>query len=214
MYYGQRDTDKYIEQYFGSKYVGRCIEVGAYDGIKGSNTKLFEDRGWEVVCIEPNPYIFPKLIENRKGPCLEAACGDANEMRELEIFDFQSNIQSSLTSLATDPRLIEDYADAIKHRHKVTVMVNTLDLILRSLGWTTVDFISIDTEGTELSVLRGLDLTKIRPKLLVVEDNYDDNDITHYLSAQGYIKDQRYFVNNFYIESQVILCDSILKAEF
>jgi len=73
-YYGQRETDKIIEQYFIGKTNGLCIEVGAYDGIKGSNTKFFEDIGWNCLCIEPNKNIFPLLQKNRSGINLLCAC--------------------------------------------------------------------------------------------------------------------------------------------
>ena len=40
-FYGQWETDKYILEYFDESYIGNCIEVGAANGIKGSNTKYF-----------------------------------------------------------------------------------------------------------------------------------------------------------------------------
>jgi len=54
LYYGQWHTDKIIESYFPNQKYGICIEVGAANGIKGSNTKYFENLGWNVLCIEPN----------------------------------------------------------------------------------------------------------------------------------------------------------------
>ena len=199
-YYGQWETDRIIEEYFPYRD-GICVEVGAYDGIKGSNTKLFEDRGWATICIEPNPYIFKELQQNRNGLCLNLACDNFFGKAELEVFDFKSNIQSSLTSLRTDKRLINEYSDAINKRHFVRVNVDTLTNIFNSFSvYHLIDFISIDTEGTELQVLQGLDLIKYKPKLLVVENNYNDSDIEDYLRPYNYNKILRYKVNDFYLK--------------
>ena len=89
-YYGQFETDKVIETYFPDKNDGICIEVGAYDGIKGSNTKLFEDKGWYALCIEPNPYIYKELRSNRQHT-IQTACDVYLGVSDLEIFDFKSD---------------------------------------------------------------------------------------------------------------------------
>lgn len=198
-YYGQRNTDEQIARYFEPGYVGICVEVGAYDGIKGSNTLHFEESGWDCLCIEPNPYVFPTLCRNRKW-CVPAAVDNYIGSGDLEIFNFESGIQSSLTSLDCDPRLIEDYAEAITKRQHWPVAVRTLNDIFNLEGIKHVDFISIDTEGTELKVLEGLNLNVFKPKLLVVENNYNDWEMTDYLNKRGYQFIERWFVNNFYVK--------------
>ena len=65
-YYGQWETDRIIESYFDDGYKGICIEVGAANGIKGSNTLYFEERGWGALCIEPNTEHKKSLEKHRK----------------------------------------------------------------------------------------------------------------------------------------------------
>ena len=199
-YYGQRETDRYIEDYFPEQVQGTAVEVGAYDGVKGSNTKMFEDKGWKTVCIEPNPDIFPLLQKNRPASHnVEGACAERPSFEPLEIFTFESGIESSLTSLKPDVRLIRDYGSAITNSREVDVNVFRLNDILEFLIIDSIDFVSIDTEGTELDVLKGFDLNKYCPRLLVVENNYEDPEIEEYLKDFGYVKDQRFFVNDFYV---------------
>ena len=64
-YYGQWETDKIIKSYFPEGYKGMCIEVGAANGVKGSNTLYFEERGWDVLCIEPHPEHEESLERHR-----------------------------------------------------------------------------------------------------------------------------------------------------
>ena len=201
-YYGQFSTDCLIELYFPSKSVGNCVEVGAANGLRGSNTLYFEDLGWRTLCIEPNPAYY-KIIEETRRESVECACGATNQLvAEFTVFDIGSkNIMSSVSGLVPDERLIELHQDIINDKHKIQVQVRTLDSILTERKFSKgIDFISIDTEGTELDVLKGLDLTYWDVSLLVVENNYNDPQIEEYLKPLGYFKDARWKINDFYIK--------------
>jgi hypothetical protein len=63
-----------------------------------------------------------------------------------------------------------------------------------------IDFISIDTENTELDVLKGIDLTKYNVKLLVIENNFNEPFCEDYLVQYGYTKVNRIAVNDFYLK--------------
>jgi hypothetical protein len=63
---------------------------------------------------------------------------------------------------------------------------------------TTLDFISIDTENTELDVLRGLDLEMYTVRYLVIENNYNEPHCESYLAPFGYTKLHRTGVNDIY----------------
>ena len=65
---------------------------------------------------------------------------------------------------------------------------------------TDIDFISIDTEGTELDVVKGFDISLYNVSLFVIENNYEDKEIEEYMKSIGYKKDQRYKINDFYIK--------------
>ena len=120
---------------------------------------------------------------------------------ELTVFDVgERNIMSSLTSLKPDERLVEAHEHIINESYKVEVEVETLPNILEIAGYPTkIDFISVDTEGTELDVLKGFDFDKYDVTLFVVENNYDDKEIGDYMLSKGYVRDQRYKINDFYI---------------
>src|SRR3990170_354790 len=105
-YYGQFQTDKHIMQYFLNNLTnGKCIEIGAVDGIDGSNTYLFEKAGWQCMCIEPNPIYFEKLKTNRHH-VMQVACGSENKNDvKFEIYHLNDNNMSAISSLKADDRL-------------------------------------------------------------------------------------------------------------
>lgn len=206
LYFGQWHTDKIIESYFPNQNTGVCIEIGAANGIKGSNTKYFENLGWDVLCIEPN-IKYKESLENNRKLVRYYACGHENvDSVELTVFDIgKSHIMSSLSSLSPDERLVKDHGHLINDKYMMIVDVRTLSWILGNEvsdtpfeGICDIDFVSIDTEGTELDVVRGFDVSKYRVKLFVIENNYEDESIEMYMNSIGYKKDRRYKINDFY----------------
>jgi len=205
-YYGQFNPpmDKIIEEYFPNQEVGNCIEVGAVDGVFISNTLYFERLGWNVLCLEPIPDYYEQLRKNRK-LALNYAVSDINSDDSVfTIVTMNNQNQSSISGLAIDGRLIDDHIALGLNPKKKEIKVRS-----RRLDWCidnyfnvdSIDFISIDTEGNELEVLKSFDVNKYNIKLLMVENNYNEPSIEKYLNGLGWKKDQRVEVNDFYVKN-------------
>lgn len=200
-YYGQFSTDALIELYFPNINKGSCVEVGAANGVRGSNTLFFEQKGWRALCIEPNPEYWEYLEVRSETVCCACSDKEGDEV-PFTVFNIgEKQIMSSLSGLKPDPRLIEEHGSLINESYEIGVKTRTLDNILKEQGFPiNIDFISIDTEGTELDVLKGLDLSYWGVSLLVVENNYNDPEIQEYLEGFGYFKDARWKINDFYVK--------------
>lgn len=197
-YFAQFGEDRILSEFFESDYTGTCIDIGASDGISISNTYHFELKGWKCLCIEANPSLFESLKQNRKN-VLNVAVGLENKNSEFNIVRFEDGNETAISSLKIDDRLLNDYTYLNPSLSKTIVLEKTLDSILNENDWIeSIDFISIDTEGTELDVIRGFDLDKWSPKVLCVENNYNDSEIENYLLNFGYKKVLRNEVNDFY----------------
>ena len=124
-----------------------------------------------------------------------------NEQVDFNVFVVgERDIMTSISGLVVDDKLVESHKHLIKDTYKIKVPVVRLDTILDERNFDDkIDFISIDTESTELDVLMGIDFDKWKIDLLVVENNHDESDIETYLKQFGYVKDRRYKVNDFYI---------------
>jgi FkbM family methyltransferase len=202
-YYGQFETDKLIEMYCPG-HCGFCVEVGAGDGVRGSNTAHFErNKGWRALCIEPNNELF-ETCRKLRPLTLRCACGETERIDTLAVYDIgERKIQTSCSSLRPDTRLVDQHRRLINNTWDQPVRVFKLDTLLRLAGFPVeINFISIDTEGTELEVLKGLSLDKWKIRLLVVENNFNDTDVEEYLHDFGYVKDARYKINDFYLKEE------------
>jgi FkbM family methyltransferase len=198
--FSQHGEDKYLETLFASKSTGFCVDVGATDGISGSNTYLFEViKGWECICMEPIPAYFDQCKRNRKTAICCAVGAQAEEDKEFTVFTLNGDNFSAISGLEPDERLVESHKHLITNKQTIRVPVRTLTSILDEHGApTTIDFISIDTENTELDVLKGLDLNKYKVQYFCIENNFNEPMIEEYLAGFGFKKIHRLAVNDFY----------------
>jgi FkbM family methyltransferase len=193
-----------ITEYFPEDYNGFFIDVGMSDPITYNNTYLLETLGWNGICIEPNKKYCDNSVGIRKN-VINCACGkeDLND-QEFTIINSSFNEEGAISSLKIDERLIESHKHLINFVKKKKVNVRKLDTLLDEFcknndSIEKIDFISIDTENTELDVLKGFDIARWKPKLMIIENNFNENFIEDYLKDFGYTKDKRYHINDFYI---------------
>lgn len=215
-FYGQffPPMDSLIKEYFGDQKTGNCIEVGAVDGIFISNTYHFERNGWDALCIEPIPQYYERLKQNRKNALNFAVSNENNDDVKFTVVNMSNDNLSSISGLQVDDRLMESHSALNPTTEVISVKARRLDWCIENyFNHETIDFISIDTEGNELDVLKSFDVNKYNIKLLIIENNYNDDIIEKYLADFGWIKDQRVEVNDFYIKKPSALTELFSLGE-
>lgn len=190
---------------------GFYIDVGANDPVQDSLTKAFYDRGWNGINIEPVSEWYEKLCLYRPRDInLQVAAGDRDG--ELPLFEVVG------TGLSTAN---EDYAkrhaeDQVYQVRELIVPVQTLTNILLERNISDVHFLKVDVEGGEESVLKGLDLSAIRPWIILVEATQPQTEILSYEGWEPMLLENNYqFVyfdglNRFYVADE----HSHLKGAF
>lgn len=102
-FYGQVDQDLYAFLFFGGKKDGFYVDIGANDGVSFSNTYIFEQFGWNGICVEPLPDIFSKLRQNRKCACYNVAVAaeSGNEINFIRASGVEglSGLESEMTEV-------------------------------------------------------------------------------------------------------------------
>jgi FkbM family methyltransferase len=167
----------------------------------GNNSYHFERKGWNCLCIEPNPtYYRQGVAAGRKVENVACGATDADDVL-FEIFTLAGGTnQGAISSLKRDDRLVQSHAHIISRVEQVPVKVRTLDHVLaQHPEITSIDFVSIDTENTELDVLKGFDINRWKPKLLIIENNFDEPFLGEYLKQFGYVRDKRVQINDFFV---------------
>jgi len=190
---------EFVMTLFDDSFKGVCVDVGAFDPFWISNSYIFEEAGWDVYCIEPNPYCIPKLKKYRNN-VYEYACGEEN--KDNEVFYIYNNPDMF-------PKHPHAGATGLIH-HSSTDITTNINVNVRTLNWLMenlikrnhIDFLSIDVEMYELPVLRGIDLFKYNPKVIEIENLWGDKEQQQYLEDAGYKHINRFVVNDIYIRSE------------
>ena len=203
IFYGQHQEDVFIKSLFAENYIGVCVDVGAYDGVNMSNTYYFEKKGWRCLCIEPIIEEYEKCKTIRK-ECVNCCAGHEDKTEQnFVVFSLGSNT-SAISSLSPDPKLICAHKNLITSEKERKVQVCTLTTLLDDHNFPiNIDFVSIDTEGTELDVLQGIDFEKYNIFLFVIENNFEDQSCENFLKKYGYCKINRIAVNDFFIKKNI-----------
>ena len=183
----QLGQDLWVLEMTGYKKGGYFIEFGATDGVMLSNTWLLEKEfGWSGLCAEPNPKYFSLLKKNRNcdvsDACISARTGEtvqflvANEFGTISKYkdkDFHAKRRNAYAALSSEITL-------------QTVSLN--DFLVENNAPRQIDYMSIDTEGSEYDIIKEFPFDEWEIKLFTIEHNYSDirDKIYNLMSSHGY----------------------------
>jgi FkbM family methyltransferase len=152
--YAQNNEDAMLNRVFGSQQVGFYVDIGADHPVDGSVTKLFYDRGWSGINVEPNSIFDMLAAERPRDVNLRMAVLDRQG-----VVSFRENTPHRGMSHIVD----EDDVGC-------TVPCDTLEAIIakHAIG-RPIDFIKIDAEGSEPAIVLSTDWRRLRPRVLIIE---------------------------------------------
>lgn len=210
-YYSQFGQDKFLnEKIFKNKKHGVFVEIGAYDGIKLSNTYFFEkNMEWSGICVEPIPSLFFKLKVNRKCFCINKCISDENKKSKFlhvlggNEYEIIADEEYPKIKGREHTEMLSGLLDFYNPKHK-----ELIDLELYELGGTKnifetecillndvfeylpmnskIDYLSIDTEGGELQILQAVDFNRFDIDVIGFEVLYPDTNIEVFMERVGY----------------------------
>jgi FkbM family methyltransferase len=172
--YGQ---DLFVLRTLAGQRGGFFLDSGASNGVHFSNTLLLErDFGWRGICVEPNDAFFEELKTQRTGHCLNCCIYDHDGTVE---FLEDASVLGGIIS-EYDPALLAQAKstfvlkiDAAGRPVTVRKVARTLRSVLEECGAPAViDYWSLDTEGSELTILRNFPFDDYSFRILTVEHNW------------------------------------------
>ena len=198
-YYSQYGEDKILHHIFRKK-IGTCVEVGGFDGVTGSNTYFFEKIGWRCLVIEPMPDFCTRIKKTRTCEVEEVAA--SNVSGEMELY-----VAVGVETLSTVERNESHFSriKSLSQQALKTIRVRTsrLDDIFRAHQISEIDFLTIDVEGHELSVLQGLSIQSWSPRIVIIEDNSNGSDrqVVNFMKSNAYVRFRKTGCNDWYAKS-------------
>jgi FkbM family methyltransferase len=200
-YYAAHNVDQYVkETFFPNKSNGYFIDIGAHNGIDISNTYYFEQEGWNGICFEPIPEIFTLLQQNRKCKLVNKALSDKSGTSSFFNIKGYSDMLSGLVEHYPQEHIARINREIEEHNQDYDYIDVECSTFEQEVQEKNIDILSIDTEGSELTILKTIDFSKYNINIMIVEYNYHNPEIIDFLRN-----------NNFEIVNHMGGLDLILK---
>jgi FkbM family methyltransferase len=202
----QCGQDLFVLDVLEAKCNGFFLDSGASDGIRASNTQLLETSfGWKGICVEPNERAFAALVKNRRCRCVNCCLYDRDGTVE---FLEDANILGGILDEYHPTHL--EYArktfrvsDASGQPITVRKPARAVRSVLRECGAPPViDYWSLDTEGSELAILKSFPFDEYAFRVLTVEHNWLPvrEEIRALLESHGYRRIKALAMDDCYVK--------------
>ena len=171
--YSQWGEDQIIKKFFENKEKGFYIDIGSFHPIMYSNTCLLHNSGWSGINIDLNQTsidLFNIMRPNDLNIC--AAMSDKIEEKDLYMdhpFSPVNTIHKSLYEVADKNILFKNL-----EKKKIKTQIFS-DIIKKVNEVPKINFLNIDCEGHDYSVLTSIDLKNYKPELICVETHDVNN---------------------------------------
>jgi len=204
----QHKQDEFIINYFKGKKNGVFVDIGAHDGITLSNTYVLEkEYGWKGICIEPIPRQYKNLIECRDCITYNCAIYEKNGTEKFTLVDYDgypdmlSGISKDITFKHMSGILSESNRIGAKIKY-IDVKTRILNEILEENKISEIDFMSVDVEGAELKILKGINYNKFYIKVIIYENGENINLVRDFLKAKDFSFYKRLGIDDVFINNK------------
>lgn len=205
----QFKQDQFVyENFFKNKTNGFFLDIGASDGIEYSNTYFFEkELGWKGICVEPRDQAFKDLTNNRDCICIKGCISEQEGTAQfLEVLGYAELLSGVYDKY--DPRHVARInSELVSHggsKRIIEVKCYNINKILHEHGVTHIDYLSLDTEGGELEILKSIDFETITVDVIDVENNYNDPSMRRFLEDKGYKLVKRIVCDELYVRKNFL----------
>lgn len=207
--YAQNFEDVILNRVFKGKKDGFYIDIGAWHPVDHSVTKHFYDQGWSGINVEPSNAYW-SLLKKFRPRDINLNCAVSDNREAMDYFEIpnsgaSTSIQAGWGVIAKQEALAKNVRNAIKRKIECMTLA---DVCNQYASDKEIDFLKIDVEGAELSVIKGGDWKKYRPQVVIVEavapftnaPSYTDwEDV---LVKEGYVFAYFDGLNRFYIRDE------------
>ena len=191
--YSEWGEDLFILKYFKNLNKGFYVDIGAYHPFFLSNTCLLFKKNWEGINIDINPTSIEIFNDARPHDYnINAAVSNKNKKY---INYYTKNMINLLSTTIIDSAKMSFLNNSFDTRR---VKCRKLNDIISNTKFENrkIDFLNIDTEKSEVDVLKSLNFNKYKPKLICIEIHLKDKN-HHSLPLEShstylYLKSKKY----------------------
>lgn len=163
------------------------VEFGATDGTTLSNSNLLENTFlWNGILCEPALSWHEELRKNRRCK-IDTRCVYSTTGETVKFSDVANGELSSISEYASSDKWLEERKNATQYEVET---ISLQDLLVQNQAPTTIDYLSIDTEGSEYDIIKEFNFSLWDIRFISIEHNYtlNRNKINELLNSFGYTR--------------------------
>ena len=184
----QLRQDLFVLSHTNFKTGGYFVEFGAASGYQLSNTFLMEQKfSWSGILAEPAKYWHNELYSKRPNSQIEELCvwSDSGS-----VLDFNETVDPELSTIKFFSSKNQSITKSQTVRSYTVKTISLIDLLRKHKAPKHIDYLSLDTEGSEFKILNSFDFNEYTFGVITCEHNYERDRIAIYdlLTKNGYIR--------------------------
>jgi FkbM family methyltransferase len=186
--FSQLGQENWVLDMLKYKKCGVFIDIGAGDGLKISNTYALEkEYGWHGICVEPSRQ-YHSLKKIRKAICIDSIVWHTDNEEVEFIEDYKNGEENWFSGIKSQFDCHE--VAGIEYLKRTKTLQSLIEQ--NNIG-NHIDYLSIDTEGSEYEIIKNFPFNKFKIDLITIEHNYVQpkrQNIFELLSKNGFIRQE------------------------
>jgi FkbM family methyltransferase len=208
--YSQAGEDlvvKFTCQFLGLSNI-TYLDVGANDPVELSNTYFFYRKAYKGVLVEPNVSLCEKLRSVRPRDTTLAAGIGVTAVREADYYIMTYPALNTFSKEEADHQTKASNG-AISVKEVIKMPLLNINDVMNEHFQGAPTFLSVDTEGLDLAILKSIDYKRFRPKIICAETLVSSttkvrHEIPEFMATQGYVDRGGSIVNTIFIDSKIL----------
>ncbi len=182
--YSQFNEDLLIDLLFGLKKEGFYLDIGANDPSFNSNTNRFYRKGWSGINIDPGKDSFNKFCLSRTRD-INLNIGVGPVKGTLIFYQVVGDSTLSSFNINIAKKMASKFGLTVE---EIAVdVLRLMDVFEQYISGKHVDFMSVDAEGLDFTILQSNDWDRFRPTLVMVEIDNQYHEIVEYMGHCNYM---------------------------
>ena len=206
--YSQCGEDIIIEFIFNQLgiYTPTYIDIGAHHPFYLSNTALFYNKGCRGINIEPDSYLYEKIIKHRQNDMnLNIGIAATKGFADFYIMNVPTLNTFSIDQVELYKKEGNYFVQEVRK-----IKLDTIENIIKSNDGVFPDFLSLDAEGIDEIVIRSIDYLN-KPKVICVEtltfsnsgDGKKNDNLIKFLNSNGYFLYADTYINSIFVHKYI-----------
>ena len=187
----QDKEDLFIKKFFKNQNKGTYLDIGCFNPLLWNNTYLLYKRGWSGINIDIQK-INIDLFNVARPNDINICCALYDKKRILNLYNLKGENNSAVVTIDKSHAKKMKFLFNKKIIKKKIQTTTFFEMIKnRNIKINNIDFLSIDTEGSDFNILKSINIQKYKPKLICIEilqftKQSNKNKILNYLKLNHY----------------------------